>query len=173
MAWTLPATTGWRSGPDRQRRRRRVAARRLRHLPRPRLPVGLLAERRQPADQSAERARARRSPRLPGILNVSDPTLGFVFVPGPQTIRHSITIAADDLGMPYTHQWSATYERKLPWSSSLRVTYNGNHGVGTLKYSLANLPLSPLDGPVTLIGLTRRVARSASLIASSCPQVPM
>ena len=30
---------------------------------------------------------------LPGILNVSDPTLGFVFVPGPQTTRHSITIA--------------------------------------------------------------------------------
>ena len=136
--------------PDWQRRRRRVAAWRLRHLPRSRVPIGLLAERRQPAHQSANRTRARRSPRCLESSTSPIPTLGFVFVPGPQTIRHSITIAADDLGMPYTHQWSATYERKLPWSSSLRVSYNGNHGVGTLRYSLANLPLSPLDGPVTV-----------------------
>ena len=87
----------------------------------------------------------------PGILNISDPSLGFVFTPGPQTTRHSITIAAPDLGMPYTHQWSASYERKLPFDSSLRVTYNGNHVVGTLKYALNNLPRSPLDGPVTVV----------------------
>ena len=59
-------------------------------------------------------ALARTITTAPGILNVSDPTLGFVFVPGPQTVRHAITIAATDLGMPYTHQWSASYERKLP-----------------------------------------------------------
>ncbi len=95
-------------------------------------------------------ALARTITTAPGILNVSDPTLGFVFVPGPQAVRHAITIAANDLGMPYTHQWSASYERKLPWSSSLRLTYNGNHGIGTLKYSLGNLPQSPLDGPITV-----------------------
>ena len=42
----------------RRGRRRLVAARRLRHLPRPRLPVRVFTERRQPAHQSAERARA-------------------------------------------------------------------------------------------------------------------
>jgi hypothetical protein len=87
----------------------------------------------------------------PGILNVSDPTLGFVFTPGPQTTRHSITIASPDLEVPYTHQWSASYERKLPFDSVLRLNYNGNHVVGTLKYALNNLPQSPLAGPVTVV----------------------
>ncbi len=84
-------------------------------------------------------------------LNVSDPTNGFVFLPGPQTTRHSITIAANDLEMPYTHQWSLSYERKIPLDSSLRVTYNGNHVIGTLKYALDNLPRSPLAGPVLVV----------------------
>lgn len=87
----------------------------------------------------------------PGILNVSDPSLGFVFTPGPQTTRHSITIASPDLEVPYTHQWSVSYERKLPFDSTLRLNYNGNHVIGTLKYALNNLPLSPLDGPVTVV----------------------
>jgi len=87
----------------------------------------------------------------PGILNVSDPSLGFVFTPGPQTTRHSITIASPDLEVPYTHQWSASYERKLPFNSTLRLNYNGNHVIGTLKYALNNLPLSPLAGPVTVV----------------------
>lgn len=88
---------------------------------------------------------------LPGLLNVSDPTLGFVFVPGPQTSRHTISIANSNLEMPYTHQWSLSYERKIPFNSSLRVTYNGNHVVGTLKYALDNLPRSPLVGPVLVV----------------------
>jgi hypothetical protein len=87
----------------------------------------------------------------PGLLNVSDPSLGFVFTPGPQTSRHTITVAANDLEMPYTHQWSLSYERKLPFDSSLRVNYNGNHVIGTLKYALGNLPQSPLDGPVLVV----------------------
>ena len=87
----------------------------------------------------------------PGILNVSDPSLGFVFVPGPQTTRHSITIAANDLEMPYTHQWSLSYERKMPFDSSVRVNYNGNHVIGSLKYALGNLPQSPLNGPVLVV----------------------
>ena len=87
----------------------------------------------------------------PGILNVADPSLGFVFTPGPQASRHMITIAANDLEMPYTHQWSLSYERKLPFDSSLRVNYNGNHVIGTLKYALGNLPQSPLEGPVLVV----------------------
>ncbi len=84
-------------------------------------------------------------------LNVSDPTGGFVFVPGVQTTRHTITTAASNLEMPYTHQWSMTYERKLPFESSLRVSYNGNHVIGTLKYALDNLPVSPLAGGIRVV----------------------
>lgn len=87
---------------------------------------------------------------LPGALNVSDPTLGFTFVPGPQTARHTITIASPDLEMPETRQWSLTYERKLPLESSVRINYNGNHVPNNLRYALGNLPLSPLSGPVTV-----------------------
>jgi hypothetical protein len=87
---------------------------------------------------------------LPGQLQVHDPSLGFVFVPGPQTSRHTITIADADLEVPETRQWSLTYERRLPWESSVRVSYNGNHVPNNLKYALGNLPLSPLNGPVTV-----------------------
>ncbi len=96
-------------------------------------------------------ALSRTISTAPGILNVSDPTLGFVFTPGPQTTRHSITIADPELEVPYTHQWSVSYERKLPFDSTMRVSYNGNHVIGTLKYALNNLPLSPLNGPVTVV----------------------
>ena len=88
---------------------------------------------------------------LPGLLNVSDPSLGFVFVPGPQTVRHSITIASPDLEVPETRQWSLTYERKLPLDSSVRINYNGNHVPNNLKFALGNLPQSPLNGPVTVV----------------------
>jgi len=88
---------------------------------------------------------------LPGLLSVSDPTLGFVFVPGPQTTRHTLTLASPDLEMPETRQWSLTYERKMPFDSSLRINYNGNHIPNNLKYALGNLPLSPLNGPVTVV----------------------
>ena len=78
--------------------------------------------------------------------NLQDPTLGFVFVPGPQTGRISITIPDPDLEMPYTNQWNLTFERQMPWSSALRVSYTGNHGVGLIKYSLGNLPIHDPNG---------------------------
>lgn len=87
----------------------------------------------------------------PGILNVADPTLGYTFVPGPQAARHSIYLPSEDLEMPYTHQWSFSYERQMPWDSTLRISYNGNHVIGTLKYDLGNLPLSPVTGPVLVV----------------------
>jgi outer membrane receptor protein involved in Fe transport len=88
---------------------------------------------------------------LPAILNLADPTGGFVFVPGPQTARHSITIANPDLEMPRTHQWNLTAERRLPWNSALRISYTGTRGIGILRYTQGNLPQSPLDGPVLVV----------------------
>ncbi|MBI3263016.1 MAG: hypothetical protein HYZ58_07680, partial [Acidobacteria bacterium] len=93
-------------------------------------------------------ALSRTFTALPDILNLSDPTGGFTFVPGPQTVRHSITIADGKLEMPRTRQWNVTVERRMPFNSTLRISYAGTRGVGLLKYALANLPLSPLNGPV-------------------------
>ena len=80
-------------------------------------------------------------------VNLVDPTNGFVFVPGPQTARHTITEIDPGLEMPYTQQWNFTYERQMPFASALRVSYTGNRGIGLLKYSLHNLPLhDPVNG---------------------------
>ena len=93
-------------------------------------------------------ALSRTFTTLPDILNLADPTGGFVFVPGPQTTRHSITIADGALEMPRTRQWNLTLERRMPWNSSMRVSYTGTRGLGLLRYKQDNLPLSPLVGPV-------------------------
>jgi len=87
----------------------------------------------------------------PGILNVSDPTLGFVFVPGPQTARVALTLPDENLEMPFTHQWNLSYERRMPWDSTLRVSYTGSHTMSKERYQSTNLPLSPLDGPVLVV----------------------
>jgi hypothetical protein len=87
----------------------------------------------------------------PGILNVADPTAGYVFTPGPQTARHQLFLPDKDLEMPRTNQWSLNYERQVPFDSTLRVGYNGNHVSGTLKYNLGNLPQSPLNAPVLVV----------------------
>ncbi len=79
--------------------------------------------------------------------NLTDPTSGFVFTPGPQTARHAEALVSPDLEMPYTQQWNLTFEKQLPWSSALRVSYTGNRGIGLLKYTLGNLPIhDPLNG---------------------------
>src|SRR6266540_3929864 len=80
--------------------------------------------------------------------NLADPTNGFVFAPGPQTVRHAEAFIDPNLEMPYTQQWNLSVERKLPWRSALRVSYTGNRGIGLLKYELDNLPLSPSLCPV-------------------------
>lgn len=79
-------------------------------------------------------------------INYADPTRGFVFVPGPQTTRHPETLIDPGLEMPYTQQWSLSYEREMPLSSRVRVSYTGNRGIGFLKYSLDNLPLNDPAG---------------------------
>jgi hypothetical protein len=80
--------------------------------------------------------------------NFADPTRGFVFVPGPQTTRHTLTLIDPGLEMPYTQQWTMSFERQLPLASALRVTYTGNRGIGLLRYSLQNLPLNDAAGVV-------------------------
>ena len=78
--------------------------------------------------------------------NLADPTNGFVFNPGPQNIRHAEAHIDPNLEMPYTQQWSLSYERELPLKSSLRLTYSGNRGIGLVRYNLGNLPLNNPNG---------------------------
>ncbi|HXC70411.1 MAG TPA: carboxypeptidase regulatory-like domain-containing protein [Pyrinomonadaceae bacterium] len=80
-------------------------------------------------------------------VNLADPTNGFVFVPGPQTARHTITEIDPGLEMPYTQQWNLTLERQMPFASAFRISYTGNRGIGLLKYALDNLPVhDPVNG---------------------------
>lgn len=80
-------------------------------------------------------------------VNLADPTRGFVFVPGPQTARHTITAIDPGLEMPYTQQWNLTVERQMPFTSKLTVSYTGTRGIGIIKYTLDNLPLhDPVNG---------------------------
>ncbi|HEX5874106.1 MAG TPA: TonB-dependent receptor [Pyrinomonadaceae bacterium] len=80
-------------------------------------------------------------------VNLADPTNGFVFVPGPQTARHTVTMIDPGLEMPYTQQWNLTFERQMPFASALRASYTGNRGIGLLRYALDNLPLhDPVNG---------------------------
>ena len=121
-------------------------------------------------------------------INLADPTNGFVFVPGPQTARHTVTLIDPGLEMPYTQQWNFTFERQMPFESALRVSYTGNRGIGLLKYSLDNLPVhDPVNGvlvpnhpnnPANLRGQTIRLAAdfvcagtTATTTTPECPNV--
>ena len=88
---------------------------------------------------------------LPNILNLADPTLGFVFTPGPQSARHSETLPSSDLEMPETHQWNLSLERQMPWRSTLRLTYSGARGTGLLRYIPDNLAVTPADGGIVVV----------------------
>lgn len=96
-------------------------------------------------------ALARTFSTVPDILNVSDPTNGFVFVPGPQTARHAETLVDPDLEMPETHQWNFSIERAMPWQSTLRLTYSGLKGVGLLRYNVDNLAVTPEEGGIVVV----------------------
>ena len=148
-AWTLPASSGWlrwlSGGATGD-----AAVRGGFGIAHGRVFQSVFSQTGASLRTNPPNALSRTYNTLPGLLNVSDPSLGFVFVPGPQTTRHSITIASSEMEMPETRQWSLTYERKLPLDSSLRINYNGNHIPNNLKYALGNLPLSPLNGPVVV-----------------------
>jgi hypothetical protein len=96
-------------------------------------------------------ALSRQFTTQPGILNVSDPTVGFVFIPGPQTARHNETLADPNLEMPSTRQWNLTLERKIRWDSTVRLSYVNTRGLGLIKYTLDNLPVSPLAGGIVVV----------------------
>jgi outer membrane receptor protein involved in Fe transport len=84
-------------------------------------------------------------------LNLADPSSGFVFVPGvTPTTRISILEVDPDLKMPQVLQWNVSFERKLPWDSTLRLSYVGNHGKDLLKYTPTNLAITPAQGGITV-----------------------
>lgn len=119
--------------------------------------------------------------------NLQDPTDGFVFVPGPQAARHAIAIPDPNLEMPYTQQWNLTFERQLPWTSAVRLSYTGNRGIGLLKFGLDNLPVHDANGvlvadhpnnPLNLRGMVIRPAAdifcagtTATTITDQCQSV--
>ena len=78
---------------------------------------------------------------------VSDPTGGFVFVPGPPTSRVSITQVDPGLEMPYTQQWNLTVQREFRSKMALTLTYNGNRGIGLPFYDLTNRAEFPTVAP--------------------------
>ncbi len=78
--------------------------------------------------------------------NLADPTNGFVFVPGPQTVRHGEALIDPNLEMPYTQQWNLSFEREMPFASKIRLSYAGNRGIGLLRYALDNLPVHDPNG---------------------------
>ncbi len=89
----------------------------------------------------------------PASLNISDPTPeGFAFVPGTiPSYRYSYTKVDPNLEMPSTDQWNLTFEREMPWNSSMRLSYTNKKGNNLIRYVPTNLPQSPLDGPVLVV----------------------
>lgn len=81
--------------------------------------------------------------------NLTDPTGGFVFAPGadPSTGRLARNALVDpNLEMPYTKQWSLTFERQMPWKSAIRISYTGNRGSKLLRYNFGNAPNNDPNG---------------------------
>lgn len=78
--------------------------------------------------------------------NLTDPTNGFVFTPGPQTTRHAEALIDPNLEVPLTQQISLSYERELPFKSSIRLTYSNNRGIGLIRYNNGNLPVFSPNG---------------------------
>lgn len=87
----------------------------------------------------------------PNVLSVADPTMGFVFTPGPQTARHAETLPNPDLEMPSTQQWNVSIERQMPWRSTLRLTYSGARGTGLLRNVPENLAVTPEAGGIVVV----------------------
>lgn len=71
-------------------------------------------------------------------LNVADPTNGFVFTPGPPTVRVGIALVDPNLRLPYTQQWNLTVERQLPGKVAVSASYLGNRGIGLPFFNIVN-----------------------------------
>lgn len=84
--------------------------------------------------------------------NLADPSNNFVFTPGTIPRRASLVLADPNLEMPYTQQWTASFERQLKWKTALRLTYSGNRGIGLLRYRQTNLPSIAPEGVLVING---------------------
>ena len=90
--------------------------------------------------------------------NISDPTNGFVLVPGqPLTQRVSLTLVDPELVMPETRQWNLTFERQFFQQSRFRASYIGTVGKNLLQYRYNNLPVRP-DGTTWKVAADWRCA---------------
>src|SRR5262249_29541813 len=58
-------------------------------------------------------------------MSVASPLGTYRFTPGPPTAQSIIAYAGPNLHMPYTEQWNLTFERALPFRSSLSLSYVG------------------------------------------------
>jgi hypothetical protein len=94
-AWTLPAATGWLRWLSGEATGD-AAVRGGFGIAHGRVFQSVFSQTGASLRTNPPNALSRTYTTLPGLLNVSDPSLGFVFVPGPQTTRHSITIASPD-----------------------------------------------------------------------------
>ncbi|MBK9373430.1 MAG: TonB-dependent receptor [Holophagales bacterium] len=85
-------------------------------------------------------------------LNVSDPSNGYVFTPGATpTTRITILEVDPQLAMPQVWQWNLSFERKLGWDTTMRLSYVGNHGEDLLKYTPTNLAITPAQGGIVVV----------------------
>lgn len=86
------------------------------------------------------------------VPTLADPSNGFVFTPGvAPTTRISILQVDPKLKMPQVLQWNVSFERTLPWDSTLRLSYVGNHGKDLLKYTPTNLAITPAQGGIVVV----------------------
>ncbi len=94
-----------------------------------------------------------RWPAVTHSLDIADPDGDFTFTPGtwPTTRIGTYWYADPELEMPSTEQWNLTFEREMPWNSSMRLTYTNKTGDNLIRYVNGNLPLSPANGPVTVV----------------------
>ncbi len=104
--------------------------------------------------------------------NISDPTNGFVFVPGqPLTTRVSLTLIDPDLVMPETRQWNLTFERQVFREARVRASYIGTQGRNLLQYRFDNLPVKP-DGTTWKVAADWRCAGTGTTgvpVNVTCP----
>jgi hypothetical protein len=81
-------------------------------------------------------------------MSVADPLGTYQFTPGPPTTQVILTLADPNLHMPYTEQWNMTFERQLPFHSTLSLSYVGNRGIGFLQYNGNNRAQFPIVSTV-------------------------
>ncbi len=81
-------------------------------------------------------------------MSVADPLGAYQFTPGPPAAQVILTLAAPNLHMPYTEQWNLTFERELPFHSTISASYVGNRGIGFLQYNGNNRAQFPIVSSV-------------------------